>query len=177
MYSQYLLGFDARVSRANNPYKGLVELSASRFLKHPIPDYFCSVDPDMWYSVFDTGNPLGVIKALQDIGMKRVPTPEWIGPQGDHWDDLYAMYDQLWQYHDQLPYPFDIVALTWVANREPLMRYRDPGPHLEPTTPDQKDPSWQFLGYDVADGFLWSALTLYHSNTDAKLKTLRKKWG
>ena len=163
MYSQHLLGFDARQSLANSTLLTSPIYNSQRFLR-PVTLPICSLSLEIWHSLFGSvaDTEPGRIY-LEEHPLLSVPKPDWIGPGSRYWSDLKEMYHQLIAYNSILHYPFEVIALTWITYREPAKRRTDPGPYLEPTIPSRKDPSWNLLGYDVADGFKWSALTWYLS--------------
>ena len=101
-----------------------------------------SVDHNIWWSV---------IEDLDGV-------PEWRGPYQNLWSDLGEMTDFRNSRVGDLP-PHWLIAFTHVldpgltefsdANRSPY----------EPMNPSTIDPSWRFLGHDVADYFLWSGIS------------------
>ena len=176
IYTQYLLGFDARVSQANPFYRERMPQHKRRFLLSFVPAFFCSVSNELWPSLFEEPQDTEQDKRkIEEAGLVQIPKPEWIGPNSGCWDDLVDMYAHLEQYHDPISYPFEVVALTWVTYRDLCRRHTYGGPYLESTLPSHKYPSWKLLGYDVADGSKWSALTWYHSENE--LHELRRKFG
>jgi hypothetical protein len=71
-------------------------------------------------------------------------SPAWIGMNAPFWEDLVSLERQVGGGD-----PYNLIAATWHARRG---EERGPvGPYPGPTVPAVRNPSWSFLGYDVAD--------------------------
>ncbi len=109
-----------------------------------------SVDSQTWPSVF------------KDRELQR---PAWIGPVQDLWDDLHRLRTALSQNGSQTPH-FKIVAIAVLAEscgREGAQRWSARMSAISPSAPA---PSWRWLGHDVGDEYLESAIDTLIANRE-----------
>jgi hypothetical protein len=133
-----------------------------------------STDPMVWPSLFDTdqGN-LVLAREYERRGLLRVATPAWIGPNSGLWENLDQMRQYLAATWTAPPCPCAVVAISWFSHSLPAAPY---GPYRGTTTPPERDPAWERLGFDVTDGSLLSGI----ANTGYRLDEAadwRARWG
>ncbi len=173
MIEERLLGFDARERLANGDDLWDAARRETFLLRVDVPKPL-SVDTVVWPSLFDTGQGIGFPAAERErLHLAGLPTPSWIGPNVGLWDDLARMRQYLAE--DQAEKDAHaLAAVCWFSDRA----FSDAGPfgpHLGPTLPPERDPAWQFLGFDVADGSLVSGLTNC-GYSPAEAQRLRRRW-
>ena len=128
-----LLGFDARDMHV--PATAWDADRRELYLLRPDVPRPLSVDALVWPSVFDA-------------------TEEWRGPVQDLWDDLGRMDRKL----QALPRtPRWRIAVAWVAEDDATRSAVFPS--IPETSPDAPGDGWSILGFDVADGMLFSGLS------------------
>jgi hypothetical protein len=146
-FEETLLGFDAREMWLT----GLRELSSvsgrlNQFLLRSDLDDVLSADRVIWPSIFK-------ITVSLDNG-PELPEPDWIGMNAPFWEDLNALRKAIPNEFGR-DHPFWLIAATWHTDigfrEEERQKGRILGPYLAPTTPQQRDSAWRFLGFDITD--------------------------
>ncbi|MFN7995497.1 MAG: hypothetical protein U0Q18_17940 [Bryobacteraceae bacterium] len=142
-----LLGYDAREIGVS----GIRRLEqagyqATQYLLRTDIEDVLSADTMIWPSIF------GPTLATSDGPV--LPAPEWIGMNAPFWEDLNAL-------RNAIPSGFgrtrslQIIAATWHSDsgfeEEATQPGKIQGPHVSPTTPQNRDPDWRFLGFDITD--------------------------
>ncbi len=135
-----------------------------------------STDSAVWESVFE-GAP----------DMPKFRLPVWIGPNRPLWDDLASLKACLsnqWPRDDRSCWFVAITRFYEVEHRESRLcdiGHRPAGtvvfPFHEATSPNTALSSWQFLGYDVADGSLLSGLSNCGYGTEEEIQSYRERFG
>jgi hypothetical protein len=102
-----------------------------------------SVDSGVWPSVFDDGH---------------VKAPAWTGPVQALWDDKERLDAVLRDLRQLVSVPILIIAVALLLktlgnDAEEKWRRR-----MEDIRPSEVDAAWEFLGFDVADEYLESAI-------------------
>ncbi len=122
-----------------------------------------SADTTVWPSVFKPGTP----EASSRFGHQ------------DSWASLDALRAATVEYfkaHDLIP--FHTVAITLVLGDHSRNDDLDWSSIIPPTQPPSRAESWSFLGFDVCDAWLLSALMNYgFDSTKEDVTALRKTWG
>jgi len=150
--NELLLGFDAREMWLDFSEEWPEERKRSFLLRRDIVKPL-STDTSVWPSVFDVDHTL--------------QRPPWIGPIGRLWEDLRALENSLSTESNRTK-PYWVIALTLLSairSREELAYWNTMTEGIL-YTPAVRDPSWQLLGYDVADSYLISGLTNFEYRKD-----------
>src|SRR5205085_3952716 len=145
-----LLGFDAREMWLDFSQDWPEERKRSFLLRRDIIKPL-STDTSVWPSVFDV-----------DQTLQR---PPWIGPTGRLWEDLQALENSLSTVSNRTK-PYWVIALTLLSTISDSEEQAYWNIRTEGVSPPVCDPSWQLLGYDVADSDLISGLTNFAYGKD-----------
>jgi hypothetical protein len=145
-FVETLLGFDAR-EEMRTGFRALESQDESKtqfLLRTDLRDVL-SADTMIWPSVCD------------------LRQPEWIGMNAPFWDDLAALRKTIGSRESWQDGLICLVAATWHSDvgfeTEAKLAGKFVGPYLTSTVPEQRDPSWPFLGYDITDGGFISGLS------------------
>jgi hypothetical protein len=162
MADEILIGFDAREAGEYDP-RWDDERRRRFLLRHDVARPL-SVDCIAWPSIAD----IGLGRSLSTEERERLG----IGWNARLWESL----DRMRRYLDEQgadPVDMVLVAVGWLSR----LGFPDTakGPHPAPTEPVQPERSWNLLGYDVADGWLFSGLTDC-GYTPEDSAGLREKW-
>ena len=96
----------------------------------------------------------------------------------DTWAKLDLLRDATRQYIVKTGLDrFHTIAITLHTGEYSKNNVVNWGSMLPPTTPDKLSKDWFFLGYDVCDAWLLSALTNYGFNERDNVPALRDQWG
>ncbi|HEY2015512.1 MAG TPA: hypothetical protein VGH38_18530, partial [Bryobacteraceae bacterium] len=144
--TEALLGFDVReMCPSGFRAAGRGEGWPTRFLLRTDLDDVFAADTIVWPSVFEAQ-----------------ATREWIGPNPPFWDDLAALRKAIPRSPSGGTPPW-LIAATWHTDlgfpEEEEQAGKFLGPYLASTTPEQRDPAWRFLGFDITDGGFLSGLS------------------
>ncbi len=149
-----LLGFDAREMWLDFSEEWPEERKRSFLLRRDIVKPL-STDTSVWPSVFDVDHTL--------------QRPPWTGTMSNElWGNLQALENYVstaWRHRRE---PYWLIALTLLSairSREELAYWNTMTEGIL-YTPAVCDPSWQLLGYDVADSYLISGLTNFEYRKD-----------
>ncbi len=157
VYRHRLLGFDARERFVPLPRLYPAARRREQLLR-PDVEKPLSVDVCVWPTVFQNETVERRL-SLFDFGLGLVGAlrPMWTGPFQDLWVSLPDLDAQLALVGRDLRGPADVVAISVDEHwRYPL--WDRPLSEEEPAEPAGLDDEWRLLGFDVADGFLTSAL-------------------
>jgi len=160
--SESLIGFDAREWWMGQTNQRGEEWYRQWFLRHDVVKPL-SIEREIWSSVFDffpeyeprwkTAHHAGLWKSLRKLE-EHLPSKELAEK------------------------PFVLVAFTVIsamAGSAKLILCDQCG---EEASPHEIDPSWHFLGYDVADDAAWSGLLTVRSVQDRENpESFRERWG
>jgi hypothetical protein len=123
-----------------------------------------SIDPRVWPSVFD----------LDELGRP----PSHFGYQS-LWADLIALRRAVTMFFEKEPLkPFRTIAVTLLLGEYCERDRVDWDSLIPPPNPDRRADDWLFLGYDVGDMWMLSALSncgFLPGLDDAE--ALRRRWG
>ncbi len=151
-----LLGFDARELWMDVDHWWTPE-RRDRFLLRPVAKPL-STDVLVWPSVLGDDLPL----------------PSWRGANQGLWDDLARIREHLAKLGPAVRAPHQLIAVSWHAKDGFVPGPY--GPYPEPTSPSERSPGWNILGFDVSDGALLSGLSNC-GYTDEERDEHRAKWG
>ncbi len=174
MTDDRLLGFDVREPRAN--LDGLWDAArCATYLLRPDVTWPLSTDTLVWPSVFDKGQGPGLPDPeRQRLHLAGVPVPAYTGPNAGLWEDAPRMLRHLRAY-SLAARSAVVIAISWFS-RGGFAEAGRFGPYLVPTSPAARQPNWEFLGFDIADGSLLSGLSnCGYLPSEAPL--LRAQWG
>ena len=152
-YSEFLIGFDARVPSVTIRNSWGPERVEQYLLKEvPSP---LSVDVIVWPDVFHAGG---------------IQLPDWVGPRQWLWDSLQRLQEHVETVKPVMPY-WTIAVSQWLPENEIAMLKSDY--RIEPSSVRTQ---WTLLGFDVADYYLLSGL-MNAGYTDSERETYRQDWG
>ncbi len=166
-----LVGFDAREMWLTQEMRGTGPGGRpSEFLLRTDLDDVLSADTMVWPSIFKS-------TATPDRG-PELPRPQWVGINVPFWDDLNALRIAVPPEFGR-NHPFWLIAATWHTDvgftKEEGQKGKILGPHIAPTTPEQREVGWRFLGFDITDSGV-SGLSNCGYN-EFERNTLRAQWG
>lgn len=143
MLLETIVGYDAR-DRSANYLKMWSNQRKNTFLyRLDVVNPF-SVDVTVWPSISQKVN--------------RPNTPENFGYQ-DTWSDLNALQRALASLQQPQPLgPFCLICITLMVGKYGHGKEVRFPSRLPKTTPAEREPAWTFIGYDVADTWMLSAL-------------------
>lgn len=156
-YRHRLLGFDARERFVPSPRLYPAGRRREQLWRTAVEKPL-SVDVCVWPTVFQNETVERRL-SLFDLGLGLVGAqrPMWTGPFQDLWVSLPELDAQLAIVGKDMRGPADVVAISVDEHwRYPL--WDRPLSEGEPAEPAGLDDEWRLLGFDVADGFLTSAL-------------------
>lgn len=163
MLSEQLLGYDAREMWLNYLEEWSADIRAECLLKQNLIKPL-SMNRIIWPSVMETVFPFAEIMAQYRIG--------WYGL----WNALPLMqahFAAIWTVDVQ---PYWMIAVTIVVEEQQEEEQEAYSIDRKWLNPNQIDPTWTFLGYDVAGDFdHWSALTNSCYDRD-EAQFLQDKW-
>lgn len=161
MAAGQILGFDAREMWLN-PGEVWADARRDDYLLRLDVVKPLSVDYEVWPSVFGANSCLG--------------RPDWTGGIQDLWENLErleAYLDNEWEH----PKACWLVAVTLVKEGSEGSGQEQWTDRIDVTEPAICDNSWTFLGYDVGDAYLLSALAnLGLSPGMEDVNSLRAEW-
>ena len=156
---QWLHGFDARLL----PSPPWSEERRSTYAIRADVASPLSTDPLVWPSVFDQGVGIGLSPALRaKMGLSGLELPAWGGRHGPSWDSLERLEESLAE--RALHLSVRLMAITKISAEdaaEPRFVPRD---------------GWLFLGFDVSDAGLISALCNCGYSGREELEQSRDRW-
>ena len=121
-----------------------------------------SVDVSVWPSIFQS---------------ERVPAPGRFGFQTT-WAEFADLSEALTQACEKRPLKqFRVIAITLVLGAYSSADHVPWNERIPPAAPAQRGPEWAFLGYDVADQWMLSALTNCGFLPTEDVAALRREWG
>jgi hypothetical protein len=174
MIEERLLGFDAR-ERADELTTLWSADRREQFLLRANVATPLSVDVLVWPSVFDIGQGIGLPRSERErLHLAGVSLPAYTGTNVGLWEDAPRMLDYLSQRGAETR-PYVVIAVSWFTGGG-ASGADSFGPYPARTLPATRHPSWQRLGFDVADGSLLSGLTNCGYQME-EAPALRAQWG
>jgi len=125
--------------------------------------------PDEYRSKYLLADGVGQVFSVDTMVWPSVveDSPAWIGMNAPFWEDL-ASLDR----HVRGGAPYRLIAATWQSESGDARGAI--GPYETQTTPAAREPSWIFLGYDVADPTISGLSNCGYS--EEELRTLSPVW-
>lgn len=162
MLSEQLLGYDAREMWLNYTEQWSADRRAGYLLKQDLTKPL-SVDRGVWQSVMETVFPFAEILIQYRNGWYNL----WYALPL-----MQAHFAAIWTVDVQ---PYWMIAVTIVVEEQQEEEQDAYSIDRKWLNPNQIDPHWTFLGYDVADPDLWSSLTNWCYDRD-EAQLLRDRW-
>jgi hypothetical protein len=151
-----LIGFDAREAEELEPRWDERRRQLALLRRDVVRPL--SAGTSAWPSLFDTGEMASVPEPeRRKLGYTGIPLPDRVGGNAYLWDDLERMRTYL---NGRLGAPASaaLVAVGWLS-RQAFREAGEYGPYADPVEPPEPQPDWKLIGYDIADGSLWSILS------------------
>ena len=128
-------------------------------------------DPDLWSSLSRAAKYLGSEWSEVFIEGKKLSKPDAYRPRRV-WRNLAHLREYLDKMWGNAWKPCALVAVSEFITEDEI----DEPVLSDPIVPDEIDPAWQFLGYDVADYELYTGLFEGEINSN-EVQSLRNEWG
>jgi hypothetical protein len=176
MIEELLLGFDARERPRELGTLWSAGRRAQFLLRVDIATPF-STDTLVWPSVFDIGQGIGLPRRERErLHLAGIPAPPYTGTNAGIWEDASSMRRYLGEHGAEVR-PCVQIAISWLTDAScPSPPDPYPGPYPALTVPATRNPRWQRLGFDIADGSLLSGLTNC-GYLPEEAPPLRSTWG
>ena len=164
---QRVLGYDAREMWTTGTVQWL-EQRRNKYLLRPEVAKPLSTDTSVWPSIF--AQPSGP----DPEAAYELEAPAWTGPIQYLWDDLTrltAALDAAWGKDWR---PCRLIAVTLLYGRYDQEERERWDQRIVGMTPPAVSEAWEFLGYDVSDGWLLSGLS--NCGYGEAAESLRQEW-